>query len=313
MIHIIPVYFIILAQILLGPPVPDMWVFVIAVTALMAGLALTRSFRSRTIALLGVLGVMLGQSLLVVLASFHTGDLLEQSSAHFASSSWSPFSTLHTVDLAITLAGVFAAVCTALFINFRKPCGMSKTLSELRLLETPVELSESVSRLAGRAGIASPEVWLIDSGLPSAFTVRGKRRHSVAVSVGLLESLDDNETEACIAHEISHLKNNDFIVRFLATMAKVALFAKPLSYLIEPAVYRARELLADRTEANLIGGPDALISALSKLKDSSVTVPSLVDRMPICNLSGRKGLLRVFDKHPDLETRIKMLEEMKRA
>lgn len=315
MIRIIPGIFMLLTQILvgppIGPPVQSVLIIVVAFAGLVTGFVLRRSFRSRTIALLGILGVMLGQSLFVV-ASFCI-DFPGQSSAHLANGPWSNFSTLRAVDLLITVVGIFAAVCTALFANFRKPCGVSKGLSELRLLETPVELSRSVSKLASRAGIVCPEVWLVDSGLPFAFTVRAKRRCSVAVSVGLLESLDSKETEACVAHEISHLKNNDFTVRLLATLAKVALFAKPLSYFIEPAVYRAREFLADTTAAELMGGSDALISALSKLEESHFfATPLVLPPIGVCNLSGRKGLFGIFDKHPDFETRIKMLEEMKR-
>jgi heat shock protein HtpX len=311
MINIVPRYFIFLISILIGPPIAAMLVIAVVVVDLVAALALRHSFRGRTVSLLGILGLMLSESLLLVLASFDADEFLGQSSAHLTP--LSPFPTLQTVNLAIALGGILAAVGAALFINFWKLRSMSRTFPELELLDTPVELSQSVSRLASRAGIASPELWLIDSGLPSAFTVQANYRHSVAVSVGLLESLDDKEIEACIAHEIAHLKNNDFTIRFLATLAKVALFAKPLSYLIEPAVYRAREFLADSTAASLIGGPDALISALSKLKDSSAAAPSLLEPMCTCNLSDRNGLLAIFNKHPDLEARIKMLEEIGRG
>jgi heat shock protein HtpX len=308
----IPSILMLLAWIMVGPSAPAALVIALVGTGLVAGLALRRSFRGRTIALLGVLGMMITQNLLLVLASFHI-DFLRRSSAHLANVSLSGFSIVHTVDLTIALAGIIAALCAALLINFWKDQGASKVFRGLRLLEAPGELRESVNRLAGRAGVVAPEVWLIDSGVPSAFTVRMKGKYLIAVSVGLLESLEDREIEACIAHEISHLRNKDFTVRFLATLAKVALFAKPLGYVIEPAIYRAREFLADNTAANLISGPDALISALFKLQDSYVAVPPLLNPMPVCSLSGRKGLLGIFDKHPDLQTRIKKLEEMKRA
>jgi heat shock protein HtpX len=313
MIIMIGQYLIFLMSILVGPPIAAMLVIVVLVIDLVAALALRHSFRGRTVTLLGMLGLMVGNSLLLVLDRTDVDDLLRLSPSHLSNSPLGPYSTLHTMNLAIALVGIFAALSAAVFISFWKPRRISKEFLEPRLLETPVELRESVDRLASRAGIVSPEVWLIDSGLPSAFTVKANHRYSVAVSVGLLESMDDKETEASIAHEIAHLKNNDFTVRFLATLAKVALFTRPLSYLIEPAVYRAREFLADTTAANLIGGPDALISALSKLKDSSVAASSLFHPMPKCNLSARKALFGIFEKHPDLETRIKMLEEMKRA
>jgi len=132
----------------------------------------------------------------------------------------------------------------------------------------------------------------------------------VTVSVGLLESLEKSEVEACLAHEIAHLKNNDFAVRFLATLAKVALFARPLSYFLEPAVYRAREFLADSTAAELVGGPDALISAFSKLNDSSNLESDLPSSACVCGLKGRRRLFGIFDKHPTLEDRLRILREM---
>lgn len=72
------------------------------------------------------------------------------------------------------------------------------------------------------------------------FTVRANRRYTIAASIGLLESLSEKEVEACLAHEVAHLKNRDFIVRAIATVSKLAVFARPVGYFVEPAVYRAR-------------------------------------------------------------------------
>ena len=127
----------------------------------------------------------------------------------------------------------------------------------------------------------APEVAIVDSGYPSAFTVRANRRYTIAASIGLLESLSEKEVEACLAHEVAHLKNRDFIVRAIATVSKLAVFARPVGYFVEPAVYRAREFLADKTAAELIGGPTMLISALSKLKAAnSFSEPGLVAGCP---------------------------------
>jgi len=308
-------YLIFLSWIVIGPSGPVIWSVAVTLVGLLAAFALRRSFQGRTIVLLGILGMMLAESLLFVLASSYF-DLFSRASADLARTPWNYFSILHTVNLGVALIGGFAAVCTALFINFRKSrVEMSKMFPRLEFLDSPpVQIKETVKRLASLAGVASPDVCLVDSGVPSAFTVRANRRYAVAVSVGLLESLDEKETEACIAHEISHLKNRDFTVRLLATIAKVALFVKPLSYFIEPAIYRAREFLADRTAAELIGGPDALITALSKLKDSdSHGAVSAGGLMCVCNLSGGRSLFRVLDKHPNLAARIEMLQEMKRT
>lgn len=257
--------------------------------------------------------MMLAESLLFVAVSSYI-DVLGRAPAHMARTSWDYFSILHTLNLGVILIGGIAAACAGLFIGLKKTrIGMSKMFPQLQFLEpAPVHVKETVKRLACLAGVPSPDVSLVDSGVPSAFTVWANRKYSVALSVGLLESLDDKEVEACLAHEISHIKNGDFTVRFLATLAKIALFAKPLSYFIEPAVYRAREFLADSTAAQLIGGPGALISALSKLKDSdSLAVTSPQDLMCVCNLGAGKTMLRILDKQPDLTTRIETLREMK--
>jgi Zn-dependent protease with chaperone function len=261
-----------------------------------------------------MLGMMFGESLLFVTVSSYI-DMLGRGPAYAVRPSWDYFSILHTLNLGIVLIGGVAAVCAGLFIGLKKTrIGMSKMFPKLQFLEpAPVHVRETVERLACLAGVASPNVSFVDSGVPSAFTVWANRKYSVALSVGLLESLEDEEVEACLAHEISHIKNGDFTVRFLATLAKIALFAKPLSYFIEPAVYRAREFLADKTAAQLIGGPDALISALSKLKDLDLlAVTSPQDLMCVCNLSGGKSMLRILDKQPDLRARIEALMEMKR-
>ena len=309
------VYLVFLISVVIGPSQPAKWSLLVTAAGLTAAFALRRSFQGRTIVLLGIFGMMLAQSLLFFAVSSYI-DVLGRAPAHIARTSWDYFSILHAVNMGIVLIGGIAAACAGLFIGLKKTrIGMSKMFPQLQFLEpAPVHVKETVNRLACLAGVASPNVSLVDSGVPSAFTVWANRKYSVALSVGLLESLDDKEVEACLAHEISHIKNGDFTVRFLATLAKIALFAKPLSYFIEPAVYRAREFLADKTAAQLIGGPDALISALSKLKGSdSFAVTSPRDLMCVCNLSGGKSVLRILDKQPDLTARIETLREMKRA
>jgi len=304
------IYLIFLASVVIGPSQLTKWTLFLTASGLTAAFAMKRSFHGRTIVLLGMLGMMFGESLLFVAVSSYI-DMLGRAPAYAVVPSWGYFSILHALDVGIVLIGGVGAVCAGLFIGLKKTrIGMSKMFPGLQFLEpAPVKVRETVERLACLAGVTSPNVSLVDSGVPSAFTVWANRKYSVALSVGLLESLDDTEVEACLAHEISHIKNGDFIVRFLATLAKIALFAKPLSYFIEPAVYRAREFLADRTAAQLIGGPGALISALSKLKDLDLYSVKSQDLMCVCNLSGGKSMLRILDKQPDLKARIEALVE----
>ena len=155
----------------MAPPIPAMLVVAVTVLCVVAGLALRHSFRGRTVALLGIHGVMFVESLLPVLSGFYV-DFLGQSPVHFARSSSSQFlPTFHSIELAIALAGMSGAACVALFLNSRKSCAISKVFPELRLLEAQVEVRGSASRLASLAGVAPPGVRLVDSGVPSAFTV----------------------------------------------------------------------------------------------------------------------------------------------
>jgi heat shock protein HtpX len=308
-------YLIFFLSVVIGPSEPAKWSLLATAVGLVAAFAMKRSFHGRTIVLLGILGMMFADSLLFVAVTSYI-DMLGRAPSHMSGATWNYFAILRALNLGVFLIGGFAAACAGVFIGLKKTrIGMSKMFPQLQFLEpAPVHVKEAVKRLACLAGVAPPNVSLVDSGVPSAFTVRADRKYSVALTVGLLESLDDREVEACLAHEISHIKNRDFTVRFLATLARIALFAKPLSYFIEPAIYRAREFLADKTAAKLIGGPDALISALSKLKDSdSLAATSPRNLMCVCHLSGGKGMLRILDKQPGLTARIETLQEMKRA
>jgi heat shock protein HtpX len=289
-------------------PAPMTIAFIAGILAL--ALMLSRSFRYRTIALLTILGIMLLQSLQFVFVGLSV-ELFEPHLFH--EEIWNFFSTLFTLNLGLSILGAIAAVCAAAYIEFGKSrMSLARIFPELRFLDAPKQVKSMVRDLASSAGIEPPEVCLVDSGTPSAFTTRSKRKYVVAVSIGLLESLDKEEVEACLAHEISHLKNKDFVLRLLVTVAKVALFAKPLSYVIEPAVYRAREFLADRTATLLTGGPRPLISALTKLEQSqSLGISKSCGAICMCNLNAASGFFRILDKHPDIHARIRALQEMR--
>jgi heat shock protein HtpX len=294
---------------LIGSTTPATFSVVFIASLLILAAAWKSSFRYRTIALLGVLGITFFEGFQPVFMGSHF-DLFGP--RLFRDGIWNFFSTLFTLSLTLTVVGVFAAACVAAYIEFgRSRMSLGQIFPKLRFLDAPIQVKDLVEHLARSAQIQQPNVYLIDSGTPSAFTIRSRRRYVVAVSIGLLESLDQNEVEACLAHEMSHLKNKDFTWRFLATVAKVALFDKPLSYLIEPAVYRAREFLADRTAATLIGGPSALVSALAKLGESQYLVTSTSSWAAcMCTLNGGSSFFRLLGRHPDIEARIRALQEM---
>jgi heat shock protein HtpX len=275
-----------------------------------------RSFHRQTIALLCILGILSIQSLQLVLLALHMEPFRPLPGAFLPipASMSNYLSMLFEANLWFAGLGAAAAAFVAVYVYFRKSrLEMLRAFPGAMLIENPIWLRETVLDLANRANISCPEVCLVDSGTPQAFTVRAKRKYVIALSVGILECFDAKEAEACIAHEMAHIKNNDFAIRFLATLGKVAVFSKPVSYLIEAAIYRAREFHADKTAASLIGGPDALISVLTKLGEfnSRSSIPITQGPIRACLVDRRGGMLRILDKHPALESRIRLLNELK--
>jgi heat shock protein HtpX len=165
-----------------------------------------------------------------------------------------------------------------------------------------------VERLAERAGIPVPRLYVVPGEQPNAFaTGRDPAHAAVAVTAGLLHLLDTEEVEGVLAHEIAHIKHRDTLtmtvvatiagaVMLLADMARWAMIfggarsddregGNPLVYLfvmivapiaamlIQLAISRAREYEADATGAKLAGSPDGLISALRKLEQASRMIP----------------------------------------
>jgi heat shock protein HtpX len=178
---------------------------------------------------------------------------------------------------------------------------------ELSPAEAP-ELYRMTERLAERAGIPMPRLYVVPGPQPNAFaTGRNPANSAVAVTEGLLSLLDREEVEGVIAHEIAHIKHRDTLtmtvvatiagaVMLLADMARWAMIfggarsddqegSNPLVFLllmivapiaamlIQLAISRAREYEADATGARLAGSPDGLINALRKLEQASRMIP----------------------------------------
>lgn len=310
MIPFFPRYIFFISLLIVGPPRLALPTMGLTAFGIMLVLLLRRSHHKRSLALLGIFGLMLAESVFVVGLAVHF--MFRGEPPELLQSTRGIFELFPYLSISEVLLGAVAAGCAAVFIEFGKSrMSLAKAFPQMIFIEPPVEIRNMVTWLAAAANIPVPDVRLVDSGTPSAFTVRANRRYTITLSVGLLESLNDMEVEACLAHEVAHLKNNDFTVRFIATLAKVALFARPLSYLLEPAVYRAREFLADSTAAKLVGGPEALISALSQLGESSDLDTAIHGSSCLCNLTAPRGLCGIFDKHPALVDRLDALQEMK--
>jgi len=205
-----------------------------------------------------------------------------------------------------------------------------------------------VSNLTARAGMPMPSIHLIDSPQPNAFaTGRNPKHAAVAVTTGILQTLNIDELEGVLGHELSHVANRDILISSIAAMmaAALSMFARmafwfgrgnsrdnPLgpiigilslilapfaAMLIRYAISRTREFHADESGAELTGRPLALASALEKISVGATRVPMPVNpataqlyiENPLKGLGGQ-GLSRLLSTHPPTEERIARLTDM---
>lgn len=215
-------------------------------------------------------------------------------------------------------------------------------------------LHRIVRELVQRAGMPMPKVYIIESDSPNAFaTGRNPEHAAVAVTRGILRLLDEDELKGVIGHELSHIRHRDILIStiaatiagalsYLAMMARWSLFfggfgsdddeggganilgvilfttlAAFAAMLIQLAISRAREYLADEGGARLAGNPLYLARALAKLEMASRRIPLQANpataHMFIVNPLKGGGILTLFSTHPPIEERIRRLEEMARG
>ena len=166
---------------------------------------------------------------------------------------------------------------------------------------------ETFTRLSTEMRVESAE--LHAASLGDAFSLALKGRKIVAVSPKLVETLAPEEVEAVLAHELSHIKNRDSTAKGLARLARLAFVFDPTVHLVEAAVHRERELLADKTAVRYTKKPLALASALIRVHSfPNSSTPEYGAGL----LVGRRrwGL---FSLYPDFEKRIELLLEMENA
>ncbi|MBU1679291.1 MAG: zinc metalloprotease HtpX [Bacteroidetes bacterium] len=210
------------------------------------------------------------------------------------------------------------------------------------------QLYEAVERLSTKAMIPAPKVYIIESPAPNAFaTGRNPENGAVAVTTGILKLLNKDELDGVLAHELTHIKNRDILIStiaatlvgtitFIARMAGFAamfggrsrdddgggikdllllILAPIAAVLIQLAISRSREYLADEGGAEISEKPRGLASALNKLTLTNKQIPmrnaeGATAHMFIVNpLSGR-SFAKLFSTHPAVEERIKRLEEI---
>ena len=164
-------------------------------------------------------------------------------------------------------------------------------------------LHESFDAMARNMGV---QATLREASVGNAFSVSIHGDNVVALSREIAKSLSSEETEAVLAHELSHIKNRDSQAKGLARVAHVAFPFDPAIRILEAAVHRERELLADRASSTFTRKPLALASALLKACSAA---PSEVPRLStgLCVGGTKRGLLSLY---PDLEERIDVLVEL---
>ncbi len=218
--------------------------------------------------------------------------------------------------------------------------------SEINPQEHP-DLYQMVDYLAQRANIPMPRVYLIPGAAPNAFaTGRSPEYGIVAVTEGLLNLMNRDEIMGVLAHEMAHIKNRDILIgsiaatmagaiMIIANMARwsaifgfgsqdddegglgvigmilMSILAPIAAMVVQMAISRSREYLADATGANFVGDPKGLANALRKLGTYSERIPMQADpntaHMFIVSPLTGGNLANLFSTHPPLEDRIARL------
>ncbi len=208
------------------------------------------------------------------------------------------------------------------------------------------ELWSMVAELTQRAGLPMPKLYILPEQAPNAFaTGRDPRHAAVAVTEGLLQLMDRREIMGVLAHELAHVKNRDILIgsiaatmagaiMILANMARwsaifggmrddeeggggilgliaMSIIAPIAAMIIQMAVSRSREYLADATGASFLGEGESLARALEKLGAYSGRLPmqaspATAHLFIVAPLSGR-SLANLFSTHPPLAERIARL------
>ncbi len=212
------------------------------------------------------------------------------------------------------------------------------------------ELHEIVQDLSMRMNMPMPKVYVIPEPAPNAFaTGRNPENAAVAATAGILQLLNREELEGVLAHEMGHVKNRDTLISTIAAtlagalshLANMALWGQMLggrsnddegnshplagllgvilaplaASLIQMAISRSREFIADETGATLTGKPLALASALQKIEMWKHKAPMThgspaTAHLFIINPFSARGMAHLFSTHPPTQERVARLEKM---
>src|SRR5271154_2781666 len=246
------------------------------------------------------------------------------------------------------IALAFAIVMNAVSYFFSDKIALKTSGAQPVTQEQLPRLYAVMERLAAKANLPVPKLYVIPEEAPNAFaTGRNPRHASVAVTQGLLELMNDEELEGVIAHELSHVRNYDILISSVAATLAGAItwiahwgawfgggdrderdrgngilglllfFLAPLgALLLQLGLSRQREYAADASGAQMVGNQFGLMSALQKLGaynqriPTTAISPSTASLCIVRPLFGRGGSSSLFSTHPPLEKRIEALREM---
>ena len=250
--------------------------------------------------------------------------------------------------------GMMVAFILALVMNFASYWFSDKIVLAMYRAQPVDERSAPglyaiVRRLATRAGIPMPRVYIIPTEAPNAFaTGRNPQHAAVAVTEGIMRILDDDELEGVLAHELAHVANRDVLIStiaatlagaitYLAHMAQwgamfgrhgdeeeggnpvaiivLAVLAPIAAMLVQMAVSRSREFQADASGARYAGRTWGLSKALEKMEMAAHQVPMHANpataHLFIVNPLTGSSLMKLFSTHPPMEERIARLRSMR--
>ena len=252
----------------------------------------------------------------------------------------------------VVIAFIFAMVLNFGSYWFSDKIVLSMTHAQPVSESEAPELYGIVKNLALRASLPMPRVYVIPEDTPNAFATGRDEQHAVvAVTQGILRILSRDELEGVIAHELTHIKQRDILISsiaatlagaivMLANMAQwaamfgggrsdddegggsnivslilMAILAPLAATLIQMAISRSREYLADAGGAKISGKPYGLASALGKLSQASQAIPMETSpstaHMYIVNPLTGRSLMNLFSTHPPIEERIARLRSMR--
>lgn len=255
------------------------------------------------------------------------------------------YAVTEDIQAVYLIMGISAGYALIQYFFATKMAVMASGARQIEKRENP-RLYNAVENISITTGLPMPKVYIIDDPSPNAFATGRDPEHAmVAATTGLIDMMSDRELTGVMAHEMAHIGNYDIRVSLVAfaltvmigfmadivwriglrsddrdskpvigvLMAVVAIVAPIMATLVQLAVSRKREFLADATASLTTRDPEGLAMALEKLREDKTKLrhnnPSM-SNMYINNPSKKGFVAKMFSTHPPIEERIEALRKM---